>query len=242
MQIKGYPMKKPFYRISLFHAFVFILILGGLTAIIIPSVGRLSCGSPRLRDSSNLRQISQASLIYAQDHKDRFPEAKDVWDYARILAAAGILNDGRFWQSLLDPATAQTARDPIDIVLPPSGDAPRELNPAFRAIKPTFAVALGKLRADLPATTPIAWTRGLQPDGTWAPHSPYGTHGGFVTFLGGNVAYYRNLSDDGGQLISRDGTKTANILDALPPGTRIGEYVPTPEEQKQWATENTKGR
>jgi hypothetical protein len=84
----------------------------------------------------------------------------------------------------------------------------------------------------MPSTTPILWTRGLQPDGTWAPHSPYGTHGGFIMFLGGNVAYFRNLSDDGGQLIARTGNKTANILEALPPGTRIGEYTPTPRRTK----------
>ncbi|MET0263176.1 MAG: hypothetical protein ABW223_09780 [Rariglobus sp.] len=135
----------------------------------------------------------------------------------------------------MDPANSETARDPIDILLPPSGNAPRELNPAFRAIRPTFAVALGKLGTDLPFATPVAWTRGLQPDGTWAKHSPYGGEGGFITFLGGNVSYFRNLSDDGGQLISRDGAKTANILDALPPGTRIGEYMPTAEEQKTWS-------
>lgn len=227
-------MQKPYYKRGLFYVcLLFVILL--ITALIIPTIGHVSDRSPMTRDMAYLRQLGQAGIIYAQDHQNYFPEATDVWDYARLLAAAG-MNDGTSWQSSIDPATADTARDKIDILLPPSGNAPRELNPAFRTIKPTVAVALGKLHMGMPSTTPILWTRGLQPDGTWAPHSPYGTHGGFIMFLGGNIAYFRNLSDDGGQLISRDGTKTANILDALPPGTRIGEYIPTPEEQKSWST------
>jgi hypothetical protein len=227
-------MKKPFYKRPSFY--VFIIIVAGLVAIIAPTIGSVTHVIPTISDMSNLRQLGQASLIYAQENQDRLPEASDVWDYARLIAAAGIINDGRIWQSPIDPATAHTARKAIDILLPASSNAPRTLNPDFRTIKPTWAVALGKLNTNMPSTTPIFWTRGLQPDGTWAPHSPYGTQGGFIMFLGGNVTYFRNLSDDGGQLISRDGTKTANILDALPPGTRIGEYIPTPEEQKSWST------
>ena len=88
----------------------------------------------------------------------------------------------------------------------------------------------------MPATTPIAWTRGLQSDGTWAKFSPYGTTGGFIVFMGGNVQFYHNLTDDGGRLTRFDAKgKTSNILDALPPGTRIGEYAPTAEEKIVWA-------
>jgi type II secretory pathway pseudopilin PulG len=226
-------MKKPFYQKPFFY--LFIIIVAGLIAIIIPTIGSVTHKNPKIRDVANLRQLGQASLIYAQDHKDYLPEATDVWDYARLLAKAGIINDGRYWQSHIDPATSDTARDNIDILLPPSGNAPRELNPVFRTIKPTVAVALGKLHMSMPSTTPILWTRGLQPNGTWAPHSPYGTHGGYIMFLGGNIAYFRNLSENGGQLISRDGNKTANILDALPLGTRIGEYEPTSDEKKAWS-------
>lgn len=201
-------------------------------------MGSVSYPAFRTRDAANLKQLGQASLIYAHERNDFLPEATDVWDYARLLADAGILNDGTFWQSRIDPANSQTARDKIDVILPASGNAPRELNPAFRAIKPTFAVALGKLHWNMPSTTPIIWTRGLQPDGTWASHSPYGTDGGYIMFLGGNVVFYRNLSDDGGQIIDRDGNKTANILEALPKGIRIGEYLPTPAERTAWSAED----
>ncbi len=222
-----------------------LVVIAVLAAIILPTIGHTcgGMGGRRMADSSNLRQIAQASLIYAQDHQDRLPEATDIWDYARILAENRILEDGRMWQSRIDPASAEISQNKIEVLLPAETGRPRELNPAFRKIKPAFAIPVGRrLNVAHPATTPIAWTRGLQPDGSWAKHSPYGTHGGHIVFLGGNVAFYLNLTDNGGELISRDGNKTANILDALPAGCQISEYQPTPEEQAQWSAQAAKSR
>jgi len=226
---------RPLYKRPLFYALLVVGLLL-LSSIIIPTLGKTSCPAPRSRDASNLRQIAQASLIYANSHQERFPEATDVWDYARLLAEADILNEANMWQSRLDPATQTTGRVDGPVLAPAIANQTRALTPEFRACKLCFAVALGKLTTAMPATTPIAWTRGLQPDGTWAKHSPYGGEGGHIAFLGGNVRYFRNLTDEGGQLTRFDGQgQTANILEALPPGTRIGEYVPTPEEQKAWS-------
>lgn len=91
----------------------------------------------------------------------------------------------------------------------------------------------------MPATTPLIWTRGLQPDGTWSKHSPYGIDGGHITFLGGYTIYYDNLAEEGGQLVRFDGKgPTPNIFEALPPGTQISEYIPTAAEEKKWARIN----
>jgi hypothetical protein len=108
------------------------------------------------------------------------------------------------------------------------------LEPAFRELKPSWAVPLGEITANMSATTPIAWTRGLNADGKWSKHSPYGTDGGHVVFLGGNVAFYRDAKD---AFFRFDGKgMTSNILEALPPGTRIGEYVPNEAEKREWAS------
>jgi len=185
-------------------------------------------------DQSNLKQIGLASLIYADENGNRLPSASSVWDYAFILARAELINDPAFWLSQIDPAGEATPY--ADRILDP--DKPDQLNPALLQIKPVFAVALGKITTADPATTPIAWTRGLQPDGTWAAHSPYGNRGGHILFLSGKVQFFRNLTTDGGQLTRHDGSgPTANILEALPPGARIGEYTPTPEEQAAWSTQ-----
>lgn len=186
-------------------------------------------------DAASLRQILQANLIYAQDHKDQFPKADDIWDDARMLAEGAGLDEAYLWQSLVDPASASYYDKKLKVLLPQKDGRSRELNPAFRQIKPAFAVALGQMHSNLPSTTPVAWTRGLQADGTWAKHSPYGERGGHIVFIGGNVVRYLNLTDDGGQLIRPDGTKTANILEALPRGCRVSEYIPTATEQEAWS-------
>ena len=188
-------------------------------------------------DQSSLRLICQEKIIYAQDHNDRLPEATDVWDHARLLAEVVGLNDARMWQSKLDPAS-NASPDPPPAILAHGTVQPKKLDPTFRLVKPSLAVPLGKLDTTMPATTPIAWTRGLQPDGTWAKHSPYGDEGGYIAFLNGNVQFFKTLSAEGGQLIRFDQNgQTANILEALPPGSRVGEYVPTPVEQKEWSME-----
>jgi hypothetical protein len=216
---------------------VAVVLLVLLAALILPTLSRVGSG-PRSPDSSNMRQIGQASLIYAMSNNDQFPDAKHVWDFARQIAESGGLDVASIWQSEEDPAFNNSVDGPRNVLV--SGDAqPRRLDPRFRQLKLSIAVPLGKLDTSVPATTPIAWTRGLQPDGTWAKHSPYGDEGGYVAFVGGNVVSYNNLKSNGGELLRFDGTgKTSNILDALPPGCRIGEYVPTPAEQLKWAKQS----
>ncbi|HSI10352.1 MAG: hypothetical protein ACAH89_08275 [Rariglobus sp.] len=206
-----------------------------LAALIIPTFARVSDTARRSVDAANLRQIGQSMLIYANNHEDRLPVATDIWDYARSLADDAGLDGPRIWLSSADPAGDSIDTFPQSILLP-GPSKPHLINPAFRELKPSVAVALGKLNTRMPATTPIAWTRGLQPNGTWSAHSPYGKSGGYITFLGGNVAFFKALNYGEGELVRFDGKgQTANILEAIPPGTRIGEYTPTPDEQQEWA-------
>lgn len=191
-------------------------------------------------DPSGLRQIAQSSLISAYDNRDVYMESKaaDIWDLATLLARYADLNDASCWVSKVDPANP----DPIDarsirILLPRQApNTPLLPNPDFRQVRPSVAVVLGPITHATPATTPLAWTRGLQSDGTWAAHSPYGTQGGFIVFKDASVRSFTDLKKDGGQLIRFDGKgNTSNILEALPPGSRISEYEPTPAEKKAWS-------
>lgn len=185
-------------------------------------------------DRGNLQKIGNAAAIYAAENRDRMPAATDVWDYARLLAERGWLTDPRIWQSRTDPAYVECHG--LQILVEPSPTNVRRINPEFLNLKPALAIALGKLTTSSGSSTPIAWTRGLQTDGTWAKHSPYGDEGGFILYLGGQINFYSDLKQDGGQLIRyKDGGRTANILEALPPGTRISEYEPTPDEKAAWS-------
>lgn len=223
-------MARPRLTCFLTNAWVVTLLVGMATASCHGSVREYNM---RAVDASNLRQITQASLIFSADHDGRLPEAINVHDYARILAEHAGLDVADMWISRIDPAHDE---EPLSTVLSASETRPRELHPAFKKLKPSVAVVLGRIRTDMPATTPIAWTRGLQPDGTWAKHSPYGTTGGYIAFLNGNASFYKNLNQQDGGLVRYDGKgTTSNILEALPPGCRVGEYVPTPAEQEAWS-------
>ena len=55
---------------------------------------------------------------------------------------------------------------------------------------------VGGLKMGDPASTPIAYTRGLTAAGTWdADTGVYKDTGGYIAFLGGNVAFYSSVAD-----------------------------------------------
>lgn len=201
--------------------------------------GKVSDCGVRGRDASNVRQIVQASVIFASDNGDRLPVAEDVWDYARQLALGGGLNDGTLWFSELDPAADLAGRGKMGTVLAADRGG---LAPEFRALRPTWAVTLGGLDWKMAPTIPVAWSRGLQADGTWAAHGPYGTGGGYVAFLGGEVKFFEKLTRRNG-LVRFDGRGvTVDIREALPPEVRIGEYAPSEAEKVAWAAEDARRR
>ena len=58
---------------TLIELLTVIAIIGILAAIIIPTVGKVRETARRSVDSSNLRQLGQASLIYSSDTRDTLP-------------------------------------------------------------------------------------------------------------------------------------------------------------------------
>jgi hypothetical protein len=201
-----------------FNAVVITLTLLVLAAIIIPTSTGCRTPAPRSRDSSNLRQIGQACLIYASDHRDQFPQTDTVADFAAALARDGGLNDATVWVSFTE--ASHPANRSLSTVLTADRSGP---TPEFLRARLAFTVVARGLHANLPPTTPIAWTRGLQPDGTWSKDSPYGGDGGHIVFLGGNVAFHHNLASS--PLVRFDNPKltTTDIHQALPPGALIAE-------------------
>ncbi len=201
-----------------FNAVVITLTLLVLAAIIIPTFGKTRHGCRRHPDSSNLRQIGQASLIYASEHKDQLPQTDNVTDFAAALARDGGLNDATIWISFTEASLP--ANRSLSTVLTADRSGP---TPEFQRARLAFTVVARGLHANLPATTPIAWTRGLQPDGTWSKDSPYGGDGGHIVFLGGNVTFYRNLVS--APLARFDDPKltTTDIRPALPPDALVAE-------------------
>lgn len=167
---------------------------------------------------TNLRRVAQSGLIFAHDNDDQLPGGDDVesiHDVARLLALRAGLNDASSWIAGGDARSGM--EESLTTVL---NETRQGLDPHFAAQDVVAIDFATNLTMDMRSTTPIAWTRGLREDGTWDERGAFGSSGGFVVFLGGNVARYSDLSE--GDFIRRpDGTRTVNILEALPPEAEV---------------------
>jgi prepilin-type N-terminal cleavage/methylation domain-containing protein len=210
---------------TLIELLTVIAIIGILAAIIIPTVGKVRETARRSVDSSNLRQVGQASIIFAADNRDVLPATSGTFSgtngYVNSggntnlktaiggLAFAGGLNDATIWFTGTEATSAAT----LSTVLA-SNRTTLETN--FNGINATsisFNYIAG-LTANDPSTTPVAYTRGLLSNASnWVATAPYGSDGGHVVFLGGNVSFFRNTSN---AFISTNGTQTSNMQNAVP--------------------------
>jgi prepilin-type N-terminal cleavage/methylation domain-containing protein len=210
---------------TLIELLTVIAIIGILAAIIIPTVGKVRETARRSVDSSNLRQIGQASLIFASDNRDLLPSTTCRFDTTGFvnsggtanlknaiggLAASGGLNDAQIW---FTGSESQNATG-LSTVLNASRTS---LEPNFIASVQATSISfnyIAGLNTNDPSTTPVAFTRGLATNGsTWVANAPYGSDGGHIVFLGGNVGFYRNTSS---AFISTNGSQTNNLQNAAP--------------------------
>ena len=233
---------------TLIELLTVIAIIGILAAILIPTIGRVRQTARRTADASALRQIAQAGLIYANEYNGRLPgtvqtalgptglvvstggntgNTVGIYQFAAALARNGGLNDANLWVSVSDEAALNdpdntTLTTVLDSLAPTSN-----FTPTFNAATLSYMVVSG-LTTNRPSTTPVAFTRGLQSDGTWAQvgtapaNSVYGTDGGHIAFLGGNVAFYPTLAVGSAQkLAAVNEAQTENVLLTLLPSEGV---------------------
>lgn len=207
---------------TLIELLTVIAIIGILAAIIIPTVGTVREKAQRAVDASNLREIAKAAMVYAADNNDRLPDpgnvpasvliaADRVFLWPGILARNGALTDPTFYYAKNDPLFSGVY--PTAIVSPASRT---QLDSSFVTDRSLSVEFVGGVKMSDPPTTPILFTRGLRPDGTWDPDTGvYKDAGGYVVFLGGNVQFFPNTATN--KFISnRTGRPTDNILEAIP--------------------------
>jgi hypothetical protein len=198
-------------------------------------------------DRSQLSWIVQARLAAEKGTNQEFPPEAlmNVHSVAGHLARIGYMKDTGPWISNLDSAVeiigypwVPDRKNPKVAFVTPilNPEDPRQLAPEFAATPLAWAAALVPSITKLPPNTPVMWTRGLLPDGTWRADSPYGTWGGHVAFADGTAKKFAGKI----QGLTKWGTSlpTSNITEALPPGTRIGEYIPPPEISRKAAAAN----
>lgn len=218
---------------TLIELLTVIAIIGILAAIIIPTVGGVQERARRATDLSNIKQIVQSAIIFANDNNERLPGttvrplsgagatvANTPYLWAATLAKSTGLNDPSFYISKNDEL------QPESIPLTVLNQTKTGLDAAFGGTAtPELSVEMvAGLRLSDPSTTPVVFTRGLTTSGVWDPtKGAYKDKGGHIAYLGGNVAYYSNvLGDDNlGVLLHVNGGKTVNLLQTLRTNTLV---------------------
>lgn len=205
-----------------------IAVIGILAAILIPAVNGVQERARRAVAQDKLRRIHAAYLAYSTDGtRLRMLAADSAHDWARLLAQETGFNNPEHFILPDDPLVARREHWPTVIATPPaSGAGNWILHPDFSAFPLSFEV-VSQLPPQAPPSTPIAWTRGLSSAGTWSDgvetnSGIYGSDGGHVLLLDGSIRFYRDLNENGGQLLHYQTRQpTGNIRDAIGPQARI---------------------
>jgi prepilin-type N-terminal cleavage/methylation domain-containing protein len=218
---------------TLIELLTVIAIIGILAAIMIPTVGAVREKAQRAVDANNLREILKAAQIYAGDNQDRLPDPQHIpqtvlntpqpaWKWPGILAKNNLLTDPTFYFARNDPAFSGTY--PTFIITPSA--ARDSLHSSFTNERSPSWAFVGGVKMNDAATTPVIWTRGLQANGLWSATSGvYRDTGGFIAFLGGNIAFYPNTTNQNpaspspfvsNNPASTSETRPVNVLQAIP--------------------------
>lgn len=201
-----------------------------LMGMLIPSVGVVRAKAQQMATGHKLRQVGLAVATY-QSVTGRALAGANLADCLGRLAEHTGVSEGPLFLFEEDPLVAA-----IPDTLPPV--LVEEDQPGVWAVIEGFenwpigvVMASGVSPLANPSTTPVAWTRGLTAQGVWQDFGQnragiYGSEGGFIAFLDGHVEFYRDLAEDGGQLVSAvNGQRTADIRDAIGPGAVAYDYI-----------------
>jgi len=225
------PRRTSHAAFTLIELLTVIAIIGILAAIVIPTVGTVREKAQRAVDANSIREILKAAQIYAGENQDRLPDPQPTsipntvlnapqlaWKWPGILAKNNILTDPTFYFAKNDPAFNGTY--PTFIIQPSA--ARNTLHTTFTQGRSPSWEFVGGVKMSDSARTPVIYTRGLQANGTWSATSGvYKDTGGYIAFLGGNVAFYNNVQGANSPFYSNNPTSTSqtkpqDIRQAIP--------------------------
>tara|TARA_R100000027_G_scaffold63301_1_gene55902 strand:- start:12430 stop:13302 length:873 start_codon:yes stop_codon:yes gene_type:complete len=222
---------------TLIELLTVIAIIGILAGIIIPAVGGVRKTAAQAASSSDLKNVGLAYNSFAIAGARSRTISDGSWvsggrsaanaaQWAQILSEFADLNDGSIY--FISSATDVAAIDIPKVILTETGGtyAPTaDWTAAASAISYEMAVNISPNSSA--SITPIAWTKGLATDGTWASDSPWEGDGGHVAFMDGHVTFYKNLgTSTTGELVDPSTSTTTNNIETAVGGS--GNIVKAP--------------
>ncbi|MBC2607782.1 type II secretion system protein [Pelagicoccus albus] len=217
--LKQSKAKQGFTLIELLTVIAILAILG---AIIFPTVGQFRTLAKKTSDSNDLRNIVQASQLFAAQNGERFVgsgqtlgsdgvvegDSNDIVDVAAILAYGGELTDPQNWVS----ANEQSRNEGTGGLFLQTSEETGLSASTYSTSDFSYGYITG-LRTSDPSHTPVAFTRISElTSPTWSTTDPYDDEGGHIAFLGGSVSWYENLS---GLLVKPTGETADSINEAI---------------------------
>jgi prepilin-type N-terminal cleavage/methylation domain-containing protein len=219
---------------TLIELLTVIAIIGILAAVLFPGVQGVMRSAKKNSALNKLRSIGQGYMNWAGGNK---AISSGVWvsgstqttslsGYAAILADGASLDSGELWFLDADLAADGIAVIPKNVITKTGSTV---------AMNSTFTTALtqGKSGWDVytptsrsivgNVTAPLAWSRGLQDDGTWlaagttATSSVWGTEGGHIVYGDGHVSWCSDTKADAtstNYFTKADGSKSAKWKDS----------------------------
>ncbi len=213
---------------TLIEVLTVIAIIAILSAILVPTVTQMRETARKTKDINNLRQIINASLLYASQNGERLVSETDqvgtdgrintsgslsIDNVIGVLAAGAGLNELNTWISDSD-SSALNLDGPVPVLVTTAGTPPTvALNTQLTGAGTVSYEYATNITTASPTTTPLTFSRITAPGNSeWGATDIYGTDGGHIGFLGGNVSWYDVL---GGRLVDGLGQPVGNITAAL---------------------------
>jgi prepilin-type N-terminal cleavage/methylation domain-containing protein/prepilin-type processing-associated H-X9-DG protein len=195
---------------TLIELLVVIAIIAILSAILFPAIRKAIDSARRTRCSNHMRQIAMAFMNYSHsfsgDMRTIPNNATTVYDWARILANVGVLDEAAVFLWSDDPVLKGKT-------------IPKSIKNSSNDVawRDPSVVCLSNVDPYAPATTtPIAWSRGLDiSSGAWS-NGVFGSEGGFVAFLDGHVEWFENTTN---KLYNSEGTAVTSPVGAATHGS-----------------------
>ena len=202
----NYKKKFGFTLIELLAVISLIAVLAGF---LLPIVNKARDTGDRTKAANHLRQIALAYNLALNDtHPSGLSTGLTAHEAALEIAQAGDFRDPSLFLIPGDPELV--GRPAVHAIF--SDATQKDLDSNFKATPLAYTIAVG-VPIGSNGDTPIAWTRGLQTDGTWSKDSPYQGKGGHVAFLDGHVKWYSKTTN---AFRNAQNKPTSNFTDALP--------------------------